>query len=145
MIGAIGFEQRQDAVAQAAFGHDGLLAGTDRAVIERLARDHFGDGFFQVGRRIHQRRHIAGADAEGRLAAGIRGLDHACAAGGKDHAGARMPHQRVGALHGGGLDALDNVFGRARLERGVIKNAAVAQVQPMRARMRADDDRRCPP
>ena len=54
-----------------------------------------------IGGRIHQHRHVARSDAERRLAARVRGLHDARAAGGENHAGALVLHQRVGALDGG--------------------------------------------
>ena len=92
------FQLREDAVAQRLFGHDGLLAGADRAVVERFACDNFTDGVVQVRRMLHQHRDVARPHAERRLAARIRRLDDAVAAGGEDYACALVTHQRVGGF-----------------------------------------------
>jgi hypothetical protein len=124
-VGLVGFEQAENPVAQPGFRHHGLLARADRAVIEGFAGHHFGDRFFQVGRRIDQRRNVAGAHAEGRLAAGIGGFHDARAAGGENHAGALVPHERVGGFERGVIHALNDALGSAGFHRRLVQDPAV--------------------
>ena len=51
---------------------------------------------------LDEGRHVAGADAEGGLAAGIGGLDHGVSAGGQDECDAGVVHQSVGGIDGKG-------------------------------------------
>ena len=63
-----------------------------------------------------------------------------CAAGREDHAGALVPHQRVGAFERGVGDALDDVFRRARFERRAIQQIRRLAGAAHRVRMRAEHD-----
>ena len=66
---------------------------------------------------------VAGADAEGGLAARVGGPDHGVAAGGEDERDARVVHERVGRLERRLLDPLDAVLGGAGGDRGVADHA----------------------
>ena len=75
---------------------DGLLGGADHAVVERLGEHDVVDRAPELGGALDEGRHVAGADAEGGLAAGVGGLDHGVAAGGQDERDVGVVHQRVG-------------------------------------------------
>ena len=139
-VSLVGFEQAENPVAQRGFRHQRLLARADRPEIEAFTGNHLGDGFFQVGRGIHQHRNVARSHPERRLAAGIGGLHHARAAGGQDHGGALVPHQGAGGFERGVIDALDDAFGRARFHRRLVQNSRCVAGALVRARMRAEND-----
>ncbi len=113
-VGVVAAQEIGDAGAQRAFGDDSLFAGAERAVVEGFAGDDFGDGVVDIGGGVDEHRDVSGADAVSGLAARVCGLDHGGAAGGEDHGSARVLHQGGGAVHGGGLHALDEAFGSAR-------------------------------
>jgi hypothetical protein len=75
---------------------DLLLQDADDVVVEGGARDDVAARAVEVGSLIDHDRRIAGASADGALAAGHGGLDHRRAAGDDQQADPLMPHQRLG-------------------------------------------------
>jgi hypothetical protein len=89
---------------------DGLLARAHHAHVERLRQHDVVDGAADLGGALDEGGHVAGADAEGGLAARVGGADHRVAAGGEDERDARVVHEGAGGLHRGLLDPLDAVL-----------------------------------
>ena len=90
---------------------DTLLTRAQHAVIIGAAPGNLFCCLLQVHIGIHQGLHVAGAYAEGGLAAGVGRLDHAGAAGGD--AGVAKLHDEAGGLHGGFGHHLNQVLGIA--------------------------------
>ena len=122
-------------------GDDGLLGGADHAVIEVLGEDQVVRRTFDVHIGIDVGRSVAGADAEGGLARGVRGLDHAGAASGQDGGDARVLHQRAGRLDGRVFDPLHAVLGCACFDRGVADDLRGGHGRLLGARVEAEHDR----
>ena len=122
-------------------GDNGLLGGADHAVIEVLGEDQVVRRTFDVHIGIDVGRSVAGADAEGGLAGGVRGLDHAGAAGGQDGGDARVLHQRAGRLDGRVFDPLHAVLGCACFDRGVADDLRGGHGRLLGARVEAEHDR----
>ena len=101
-------------------GDDGLLGGADHAVIEMLGKDEVVGCTLDIDIRVDVCRGIARAHAEGRLAGGVCGLDHAGAAGGENRGDAIVAHERTGRFDGRMLDPLDTVL------RGACGNGGIA-------------------
>ena len=80
-----GVLERLHGFVEALFGrqHE-LLVRADDAVVERGARDDLVDRLLDVHVAVDDHRHVAGADAERRLARRVGGLHHRAAAGGDD-------------------------------------------------------------
>ena len=60
---------------------DGLLRGAHRAVVKGLGAENAGHGLFHIRAVVDVGRAVARTHADGGLARGIGGLDHAGAAG----------------------------------------------------------------
>lgn len=60
---------------------------------------------------------LPGANAQGGLARGVSGLDHARATGGEDDVD--VAHDHVSQLDGGDIDPADDALGGAGLDGGV--------------------------
>ena len=88
-----------------------LLTRADDAVVEDSAADDLRNGFFQLHAAIHNDLHVAGSDAQSRLAARICRLDHARAAGCNHNVHAL--HQGIGGIDGGFLNGLNQINRRA--------------------------------
>ncbi len=122
-------------------GDDGLLGGADHAVVEVLGQDQIVGRTHDIDVLVDVCRGVAGADAEGRLAGGIRGLDHARTAGGEDGGDAVVLHQRAGGLDGRVFDPLDAVLRGAGLDGRVTHDLGGRDGTVLRARVEAEDDR----
>ena len=90
---------------------------------------------------IDQRRHVAGADADRRVARAVGGANDRGAAGGHDHVGAGVGHQRLDQRDRRLLDHLQAAVGRARRDRGLGESTRTASAAP---RGRAGAGRRRP-
>ena len=86
---------------------------TARSVVVGLADRGVARGFDDVGGLVDHHRRVAGADAVGRLARAVGGLDHRRAAGRDRQIADR--HQLVRERNARLLDALQHVFGNAEL------------------------------
>ena len=106
-----------------------------------LGEDQVVRRTFDVHIGIDVGRSVAGADAEGGLAGGVRGLDHAGAAGGQDGGDARVLHQRAGRLDGWVFDPLHAVLGCACFDRGVADDLRGGHGRLLGARVEAEHDR----
>ena len=122
-------------------GDDGLLGGADHAVIEVLGEHQIVGGAHDVNIGVNVGRGVAGTHAEGGLAGGVSGLDHARTTGGEDRGHARVLHQRAGGLDGRVLDPLDTVLGSTGLDGGVAHNLGGLDGALLRAGVEAEDDR----
>ena len=71
-----------------------------------------------VGGLVDHDRGVTGADAEGGLAGGVGGLDHARATGGQDDV--NVAHELARELEGGLIDPADDALGRAGLDGGLV-------------------------
>jgi len=131
-------ELRLHRVVDAVQYDGGLLGRADHAVVERLGVQDGVDGHLHVSGFVDNRGRVASADAQGRLAGGVRRLDHAGAAGGKDDVG--FLHRHVGQLQRGNIDPRDDVFGRAGSHSGFQHNLRGGDGGLLRARMGRDDD-----
>ena len=115
-----------------------LLGGADHAVVKGLGMDDGVDGEQNVGGFVDDRRRVACADAERRLAARIGSLDHAGAAGGKD--AVSLLHQHVGQLERRHVDPADDVFGSACRDSRLQHDTRRLDGALFGARMRAEND-----
>ena len=122
-------------------GDDGLLGGADHAVIEVLGEHQIVGGAHDVNVLVDICRSVASADAEGRLAGGVCGLDHARTTGGEDGGDTVMLHQGAGGFDGRVLDPLDTVLGSACLDGRVTHDLGGFYGALLRARVEAEDDR----
>ena len=122
-------------------GDDGLLGGTDHAIIEVLGEHQIVGGAHDVHVLVDVGRRVAGAHAQGGLAGGVCGLDHARTAGREDGGDAVVLHQCAGRLDGGVLDPLDAVLGGARLDGGVAHDLGCCDGTVLGAGVEAEDDR----
>ena len=108
-VAATGLELGLDGIVDVGKDGHGLLGGADHTVIEGLRVDDRVDGELDVGGRVDDDRGVAGADAQGRGAGGIGGVDHARATGGEDDVG--VAHELVGELEGRDGDPVDDALG----------------------------------
>ena len=122
-------------------GDDGLLGGADHAVIEVLGEHQIIGGAHDVDVLVDICRSVASADAEGWLAGGVCGLDHARATGGEDGGDAVMLHQGAGGFDGRVLDPLDTVLRSACLDGCVAHDLGGFDGALLCARVEAEDDR----
>ncbi|CCY18578.1 putative uncharacterized protein [Bifidobacterium adolescentis CAG:119] len=122
-------------------GDDGLLGSADHAVIEVLGEHQIVGGAHDVNVLVDICRSVASADAEGRLAGGVCGLDHARTTGGEDGGDTVMLHQGAGGFDGRVLDPLDTVLGSACLDGRVTHDLGGFYGALLRARVEAEDDR----
>ncbi len=106
-----------------------------------LGEDQVVRRTFDVDIGIDVGRSVAGADAEGGLAGGVRGLDHAGAAGGQDGGDARVLHQRAGRLDGRVFNPLHAVLGCACFDRGIADDLRGGHGRLLGARVEAEDNR----
>ena len=114
------FELILDVVIDFLVDDDGLFRCADHAIVKRLGQRDVVDRLFDIGGRFNVGWNVARADAQGRLAAAVRRLDHRVAAGSQDRCDARMIHQRRGCFHARMFDPLNAVFRRARFDRRFI-------------------------
>lgn len=120
---------------------DRLLGGADHAVVEVLREDEVVRHALHVDVVVDVGRGIAGADAQGRLAGRVRGLDHAGAAGREDRGHAGMLHERAGRLDGRVFDPLHAVLRGTCLDGGVTHDARRFDGALLRSRVEAEDNR----
>ena len=118
-------------------GH-GLLGSADHAVVEGLGVDDGVDGEQHVGGVVDDDRGVTGANAQGGLARGVGGLDHARATGGEDDVD--VAHDHVGQLDGGDIDPADDALGGAGLDGGVKHELGGGDGALGGSRVRGDDD-----
>ena len=127
-----------DRVVDLLVGDDRLLGRADHAVVEGLGVDDGVDGVDQVGRRVDDRRGVAGADADGRGAGRVGRLDHAGAARREDDV--RLLHEEVGLRQARLLDPADDLGRGAGLDGRVEDDLRRRDRAALGARVRADDD-----
>ena len=130
-----------DVVVDFLIDDDGLFRGADHAVVERLGQCDVVDRLFDIGGRFNVGRNVARTDAQGRLAAAVRRLDHRVAAGSQDRCDTRMIHQRRGCFHARMFDPLNAVFRGARFDRGFIDDLGGRDGALLSVRMETEDDR----
>ncbi len=118
-----------------------LLGGADHAVVEGLGEDQVVAGALDVHILVDVAGHVAGADAERRLAAGVGALDHAGAAGGQNHRNAGMVHQSAGRLDRGVLDPLNAPFRGAVGDGRIPQDLGRLDRAFLRGGVEAEDDR----
>ena len=93
---------------------DGLLDDQDalvraeHRVVERLAGDQLLGRPLQVGGRVDEHRHVAGTDADRRVAGRVGRAHDTDPTGGEDDVGALVGHQRVDQRDRRRLDDLDH-------------------------------------
>ena len=138
-VAAAVLELGLDLVVDRVESRDGLLGGADHAVVEGLGVDDRVDGELDVGRLVDHDGGVAGADAEGGLAGGVSGLDHAGTAGGEDDVD--VAHELVGELERGDVDPADDALGGAGLDGGVEDDLGGGDGALGGSRVRGDDDR----
>ncbi len=97
--------------------HDGLFAGTYRAIVKRFGRQDILDRERDIGGDADVYRDIAGSNSYRRRAGAITCLDQLTCTGGQNQRQTAMAHQLLGGLGVGFGQPLDAVLGRARLER----------------------------
>ena len=120
---------------------DGLLGGADHPVVEGLRQHQVVDRPRQVRGLLHVRGHVAGAHAEGGLAAGVGGPHHRVAAGGQDGGDVGVVHQLAGGPDRRVLDPLDAVLRRAGRDRRVPDDPGGLRRAPLRGGMEPEHDR----
>ena len=140
-VGLAALELLNERLVHVLVGDDGLLGGADHAVVEVLGEHQVVGGADDVHVLVHIGRGVAGAHAEGGLAGGVRGGDHARAAGGQDRGDAGVLHQRAGGLDGRVLDPLNAVLRGAGLDGGVTHDAGGFSGALLGERVEAEDDR----
>ena len=140
-VGLTDLELLDELVVDVLVGDDGLLGGADHAVIEVLGEHQIVGGAHDVHVLVDVGRRVAGAHAQGGLAGGVCGLDHARTAGREDGGDAVVLHQCAGRLDGGVLDPLDAVLGGARLDGGVAHDLGCCDGTVLGAGVEAEDDR----
>ena len=140
-VGLTDLELLDELVVDVLVGDDGLLGGADHAVIEVLGEHQIVGGAHDVNVLVDICRSVASADAEGRLAGGVCGLDHARTTGGEDGGDTVMLHQGAGGFDGRVLDPLDTVLGSACLDGRVTHDLGGFYGALLCARVEAEDDR----
>ena len=118
---------------------DVLLGGADHAVVEGLGVDDRVDGELDVGGVVDDGGVVARADAQGGLAGGVRGVDHARATGGEDDVGGA--HELGGHVEGRDVDPVDDALGGAGGLGGLAHDAGGLGGALAGARVRGDEDR----
>ena len=118
-VHAVGFELFDQLFINLFVGNDGLFAGANHAVVERLGHHDVVCRLLDVCRFFDIGRHVARPDAERGFAAGISGFHHRIAAGRQNRRHARMFHQRGSAFHRRFFNPLDAVFRRAGGNRSI--------------------------
>ena len=122
-------------------GDDGLLGSADHAVIEVLGEDQIVGCTHDVDVLVDVCRSVARADAQGRLAGGVCGLDHARTTGGEDGGDTIMLHQGASGLDGRMLDPLNTVLRSACCDSGIANDLGGRDGAVLCARVEAEDDR----
>ena len=122
-------------------GDDGLLGSADHAVIEVLGKNQIVGCTHDVDVLVNVCRSIARADAQGRLAGGVCGLDHARTTGGEDGGDTIMLHQGASGLDGRMLDPLNTVLRSACCDSGIANDLGGRDGAVLCARVEAEDDR----
>ncbi len=95
----------------------------------------------EVGGRVDEHRDVARADADGRVAGGVGRADDRDAAGGEDHVGALVGHQRVDQRDRRLLDHLDDAVRRAGGDGRLGEHPGGVGAALLGRRVRADHDR----
>ena len=140
-VGLATLEFLDQRVVDVLVSDDRLLCGADHTVIEMLGEDEVVGGTLDIDIGIDVRRSIARADAECRLAGGVRSLDHTRAAGRENRGDAVVAHEGTGRLDGRMLNPLDTVLRRACGDGRVTHNLGGRDRALLRERMEAEDDR----
>ena len=122
-------------------GDDGLLGGADHAVIEVLGEHQIVGGAHDVNIGVNVGRGVAGTHAEGGLAGGVSGLDHARTTSGEDRGHARMLHQGACGLDGRMLNPLDTVLRSTGFDGGVAHDLSGFNGALLRTGVEAEDNR----
>ena len=113
------------AFACARFHHQVIFGSADQAVVERLARHDAARRVLEVGVSADQHWCVAGADADGRLARPIRGLDHRLAACCQHQRNVPMAHQGSSGLPGAACSQpLHQMNGRANVAQHLLDQHA---------------------
>ncbi len=115
-----------------------LLGSADHAVVEGLGVDDGVDCELHVGGVIDHDGGVAGTDAQGGLAGGISGLDHARATGGQDDV--NVGHDLAGQIDGGNVDPADDLLGGASLDGGLEHKLGCGDGALGGSGVRGDDD-----
>ena len=138
-IAAAALKLRAHFVVDAVQHRHALLRCADHAIVKRLGMDDRVDGQLDIRALVDDDRRVARADAQRRFAGGIRRMHHAGAA--RRQNDVRFVHQLARQFQAGELDAADNAFRRARLNRRLVDDARSLRRALLSARMRADEDR----
>ena len=117
---------------------DGLLRGADHAVVEGLGVDDGVDSQNDIGAVIDDGGGVARADTQCRLAGGVRRLDHAGTAGGKNDV--RLFHEQVGHVQRGHVNPVDDTCGGAGGNGGIQYQARGGDGGLFGAGVGRDDD-----
>jgi len=137
---ALPLELGFDLVRDAAVGHDALLRGANRAVVEGLAVQDAADRLRDVGGLFNVGRAVARPDAQRRISGGIGRPDHRLAARGKDDADVAVLEEGVRGLDGRRRDAADESVRRARGLGRACRHLPGLHDAVFRVRVGADDD-----
>ena len=117
---------------------DGLLGGTNHAVVEGLGVDDGVDSQHHIGGVVDDGRGVAGANAQGGRAGGVGSLHHAGAAGGQDDVS--LGHQGVGQLQVRNVNPTNDALGSASLHSGLQNDFCSRDGALLGTGMGADDD-----
>ena len=140
-IGLATLEFLDQRIVDVLVGDDGLLGSADHAVIEVLGKNQIVGCTHDVDVLVNVCRSVARADAQGRLAGGVCGLDHARTTGGKDGGDTIMFHQGASGLDGRMLDPLNTVLRSACCDSGIANDLGGRDGAVLCARVEAEDDR----
>ena len=140
-VGLTDLELLDELVVDVLVGDDGLLGGADHAVIEVLGEHQIVGGAHDVNIGVNVGRGVAGTHAEGGLAGGVSGLDHARTTSGEDRGHARMLHQGACGLDGRMLNPLDTVLRSTGFDGGVAHDLSGFNGALLRTGVEAEDNR----
>ena len=139
-VSAASEELLLDGLIHAVDHDDGLLRGADHAVVKGLGHQDRGDGHLVVSRFVDERRGVARAHAQGRLARRVGRLHHARTAGGEDEVGVLVVHQRGREGHRRLLDAANDPFRGAGADSRALDDHRRFVGGALGTRVRREDD-----
>mmetsp|Transcript_15655 Transcript_15655/g.28011 ORF Transcript_15655/g.28011 Transcript_15655/m.28011 type:complete len:1038 (+) Transcript_15655:93-3206(+) len=139
-VGAAANELRADLVVHRVHGDNGLLGRADDTVVEGLGDQDGVDGQFDVGGLVNQRRGVAGADTQGRVAGRVSGADHSRTTGSQNQADFRGLHERLGNNHGRACNPGNDSLGCSGCHGSVVDDFGRLNRALGGAGMRAQDE-----